>query len=208
MKLYLGPAENPRLYLADREEAHAHGSAQNSPGSGTRPAAGGGVPKPHVDEINQQVIQAPAPSEEASDEESLAQEDAPRERKANTSESKKKKPPTDNTEAAADELKRKKKRKQEDASFSSADGVVRTGPKGGKYIEGPGGVRHYVKSQDPLFLDLHKSEPLYLAVKANPHRDPSVGLYIAGGAVKSKSSDMTDFIDSLMNDKTPGDYNE
>jgi hypothetical protein len=59
-------------------------------------------------------------------------------------------------------------------------------------------MRHearYNKSQDSLYLDLSK---------ANDFRDPSQGQYIAGGAVKAKTQDLSETLSNLMN-QLPGE---
>ena len=53
----------------------------------------------------------------------------------------------------------------------------------------------YSKSQDPLYLDLNK---------ANSFRDPSQGKYIAGGAIKAKTEDLSETLSNLMN-QLPGE---
>lgn len=56
-----------------------------------------------------------------------------------------------------------------------------------------------------LYLALPERQDLYLDIdKANPFRDPSVGQYIAGGAVKANTEDLSDEIESLL-DQMPGD---
>lgn len=82
-------------------------------------------------------------------------------------------------------------------SSKQSQGPVKTGPRGGRYIETAGGGKKY----------LGKSEGPALFLKANPHRDPTIGQFIAGGAGKGMSGhgqhDLEEEVNSMM-DVMPG----
>jgi len=53
--------------------------------------------------------------------------------------------------------------------------------------------------------DVHNTPKLFLNIeKANPFRDPSVGTFIGGGAIKANTEDLSDKMEELLND-LPGE---
>ena len=72
------------------------------------------------------------------------------------------------------------------------------------YLNTRPGPTLYLEPDKELSKSMDEPE-LYLNIsKANPHRDPTNGVYIAGGAIKSNTEDVSEIVNDLM-DKMPGE---